>query len=107
MVEPVNPFQNCELDGVEALPWRPPMDDFGFLTLVDALGEGVVIAVVEAADRGLDARFRQALGVANRHVLAAVVAMMNQVATMQRSPLMKRLFQRFEHKAHNAPRTPF
>jgi hypothetical protein len=69
MVEPVHPFQGRELDGVEVLPRPTPMDDLGLVEPVDGLGERVVIAVADAADRGLDARFRQPLGVANGDVL--------------------------------------
>jgi hypothetical protein len=29
------------------------MDDFGFVEAVDDLGEGVVVAVADAADRGI------------------------------------------------------
>ena len=29
-VEPVDPFEGGELDGLEAPPWAAPMDDFGF-----------------------------------------------------------------------------
>ena len=55
--------------------------------------------VDNAADRGLDARFGQPFGVANGHVLAATIAVMDQAGPMQRPPLVQRLFQRIEHKA--------
>jgi len=32
------------------------MDDLGFVEAVDRLGEGIVEAVADAADRGFDAR---------------------------------------------------
>ena len=35
MIEPVDPFQCCELDGLEGTPGSPPVDHFG---LVDPEG---------------------------------------------------------------------
>ena len=69
MVEPVHPFQGRELHGVEAFPWSAAVNDLGFVEPVAGLGERVVITVADTADRGLDACFRQPLGVANGDVL--------------------------------------
>ena len=65
IVEPVDPGQRRELDGFETPPGSAPMDEFGLVEAVDRLCEGVVVGVSDAADGGLDASFRQALGVAN------------------------------------------
>jgi hypothetical protein len=66
------PDQGRELDGLEAPPRSPPIDDLG---LVEAcFGEGIVIRVVaNAADGGLDARLRQMLGVADADVLRSAI----------------------------------
>ena len=69
IVEPVDPFERGELDLFEAAPWPAPPDHFGFVESVDGLGEGVVVAVADAADRRLDAGVLQALRVFNRHIL--------------------------------------
>lgn len=69
VVEPVDPGQRRELDGVEGSPGPPPMDDLGLVWAVGRLGEGVVEAVALAADRRLDAGFRQALVIADAYVL--------------------------------------
>ena len=45
------------------------MDDLGLVEAVDRLGESVVVAVADAANRRLDARLRQPLGVLDRDVL--------------------------------------
>ena len=45
------------------------MDHLGFVEAVDGFGEGVVVRVADTADRGLEARFGKALGVADRDVL--------------------------------------
>ena len=65
IVEPVHPFERGDLDGLEAPPWPALMDYLGLVETVDRFGESIVVAVADAADRGFDARFRQALGVAN------------------------------------------
>jgi hypothetical protein len=59
VVEPVDPFQRRVFDGLEAAPWAAAVDDLGLEEPVDRLGQGVVIAVADAADGGLDARFGQ------------------------------------------------
>ena len=69
MVEPVDPFEGREFNGFEGSPWSTPMDHLGLVEAVDRLGESVVVAVADAADRGLDAGFGQALGVADADVL--------------------------------------
>ena len=61
VVEPVHPFQGCELDGLERAPRPAPMNDLGFVQTVDGLGESIVVAVSDAADGWLDACLRQAL----------------------------------------------
>ena len=57
VVEPVHPFQLCELDGFKGSPWSAPVDHLGLVKPVDGLGQGIVIAVADAADRRLDASF--------------------------------------------------
>ena len=65
IVEPVDPGQRRELDGLEAPPWPTSMDYLGLVETVDRFGESIVVAVADAADRGFDTGFRQALSVAN------------------------------------------
>ena len=55
VVEPVDPFERGELDRLEVAPRPAPPDHFGFVESVDGLGEGVVVAVADAADGRLDA----------------------------------------------------
>ena len=74
MVEPVDPFQGRELDGFERSPRSAPVDLLGLVEAVDALGQGVVVAVADAADRRLDACLGEALGIADRDVLGAAIA---------------------------------
>src|SRR3954447_6633482 len=56
VVEPVDPFESGKLDGFEAAPGAAPMDHLGFVEAVDGFGEGIVVAVTDAANRRLDAR---------------------------------------------------
>ena len=69
VVEPVDPCERCHFDGLEGLPWRPPVDQLGFVEAVDCFGERVAVAVSDAADRWLDAGLSQALGVFDRDIL--------------------------------------
>lgn len=60
-VEPVGPSEGCQLDGLEGAPWAAPLDQFGLEETDHALGERIIIGVADAADRGLDACFGEAL----------------------------------------------
>src|ERR1700677_4393808 len=91
VVEPVDPFQRRELDGLEAAPWSAPMDHLGLVETVDGFGESVVIGISDAADRRLDASFSQAFGVFDRDVLAPPIAMMHEPAAMDRSSIVQGL----------------
>ena len=67
VVEPVDPVERCELDGFECAPRSSPVDDLGLVEADHGLGEGVVIAVADAADGGLQAGLEQPLGVFDRY----------------------------------------
>ena len=69
VVEPIHPVEGGELNLLQRAPGSPAPDDLGLVEAVDRLGQGVVVAVADAADRGLDARIGEALGVADRDVL--------------------------------------
>ena len=63
VVEPVDPFERRELDGLQRFPWSAPMDDLGLVKAVDSFGERVVIAVADTADGWFNASLNQAFGV--------------------------------------------
>ena len=73
MVEPIDPGERGKFDRLEAAPWTAAMDHLGLVESVDGLGEGVVIAVADASDRGFEASLGQPLGVADADVLRASV----------------------------------
>ena len=75
------------------------MDNLGFVKTFDRLGQSIVVAVADAAYRRLDTGFGQALGVFDRDVLGASIAVMHVPTAMARPPVMKRLFQRIEYEA--------
>ena len=52
--------------------------DFGLVQTIDGLGHGIVIRISDAADGGVNICLRQTLCIANRQILATVVAVMNQ-----------------------------
>jgi len=99
IIEPVHPLQRRELDSLERPPWPAPVDDLGLVETIDGFGESIVIAVAHAAYRRFDARFRQALGVFDRDVLAAPVAVMHEPAAMHGLSVMQGLFQRIQNEA--------
>ena len=55
MVEPVDPFEGGELDGLERAPGPLPADHLGLEEPDHGLGEGVVVAIANAADGRRDA----------------------------------------------------
>jgi hypothetical protein len=59
----VHPFEGGALDALEAAPRAAAADDLCLEQADDALGQRIVVAVADAADRRFDARFRQTLGV--------------------------------------------
>src|SRR5208283_2425012 len=62
-------------------------------------GEGVVVAVADAADGRLDAGLGEALGVFDRDVLHAAVAVMDEGAAAKGTALAQSLLERVEHEA--------
>jgi hypothetical protein len=99
VIEAVYPFQGCKLDGFDWPPWSVPMDDLGLVEAVDRFGESIVVAVADAADGGLDAGLRQALGVLDRDVLGCRGRCDAQAAAMDGPPIMESLLQHIKHKA--------
>jgi hypothetical protein len=69
VVEPVDPLERRELDFLDVAPRAIRADQLGLVEAVDRLGERVVVRVADAADRSLDPRIIEALGVANAEVL--------------------------------------
>ena len=50
VIEPVDPFEGGELHGFDVSPRASSMDHFGLVETVDALCQGVVLTVPDAAD---------------------------------------------------------
>ena len=72
------------------------MDDLGLEQTDHGLGQGIVIAVSDAGDGGLDAGVSQAFSVLDRHVLAAAIRVVNQPIITGWTSFMQRLFQDVE-----------
>jgi hypothetical protein len=75
------------------------MDDLGFVEAVNGLGESIVVAVADAADRGLDARRGKPLGIFDRDVLHTAIAVVDEAAAADGPGLVQGLLQRVQHKA--------
>ena len=93
IVEPVHPLEGCELDGLEVAPRASSMDDFSFVETVDRFGESVVVRIADAADGRFDSGFGEPLGVFDRNILGAAIAMMDEAAGVGRPSVMERLFE--------------
>ena len=52
VVEPIDPFEGFPLDPVDGASWCSPADDLGFVKPVDGLGQGSVIGITDASNRG-------------------------------------------------------
>ena len=78
MVEPVHPFQGCQFHRFPGFPRCQTMDQFRLVQPVHGLGQGVVIAVSLAPDRGFYAGFGETLTVADRNVLSAPVTVVDE-----------------------------
>ena len=67
VVEPVDPIEGGQLDGLESAPGTGMSDDLGLVQADDGLGHRVVVAVTDAADGARDAGLGEALGVPDEH----------------------------------------
>jgi len=68
-VVPRVPLQRGELDVVDSFPRPAPVNHLRLIEPDDGLCERIVIRIARAADRRLDLRFREALGVPDRQIL--------------------------------------
>ena len=73
MVEPVDPFQRGKFNRLEAAPWPTQVNNFGFVKPVDSLGEGVVVAIADTANR----RFNPKLPLSVRCILSTNIGFPN------------------------------
>ena len=103
LVEPVDPFERGELHRLEGPPGAAPVYHLGLVEAVDGLREGVVKAVADAADRGLNASLGQPFGVADQDVLHSSVAVVHE-PTLDRPSLVQGLLQGIQYKAGVAVR---
>jgi len=81
VVVPVDPFQGFPLDLAHGLPGAEEVDHLGFEQADDALCQGIVVGIANAADRGINPSISQPLGILDRQVLAAPVTVMDQLVS--------------------------
>ena len=93
IVKPFHPVEGRELDGLEVAPRASSMDDLSLVEAVDRFGEGVVVRVADAADGRLDPGFGEPIGVIDRNLLGAAIAMMNEAAAAGGPSVMERLLE--------------
>ena len=98
VVKSVDPFKRGILDGLGAAPRPAPMDHLGLEQAADGLGKGIVIAVSDTADGGLDACLGKAFGVADRDILHAALRVLDETAPLNRPALAGGLFKGIQHE---------
>jgi len=74
------------------------VDDLGLVKAVDRLGQSVVVAVADAADRRFDPGLGKPLGVADRAILAATISVMDKATATRRPACMECLLQRIQNE---------
>ena len=74
------------------------MDDLGFVEAIDRLGQRVVVRVADAAYGRFDPGFSETLGVLDRNILAAPIAMVDEATSIGGPSVMKRLLQGIQDK---------
>jgi hypothetical protein len=67
--KPIDPFERFLLESCHGFSWTKPVDDLSFVEAVYRFGQGVIVRVTNAANRGLDPREGQPLGIANGQIL--------------------------------------
>lgn len=82
MVKPGHPFERGQFHGGLGFPGRPAVNQFRFIQTVDGLGQRVIVSTSGVADRGVDAGFTEALGIANGHALSATVVFIIMVLVL-------------------------
>ena len=98
LIEPILTLQSSEFHGLEALQRRAAVNELGCVKPLDGLGECIVTARAETANRRFNPGFRPSFRISNRDILAAPVAVMDQAAAMQGPPVMQSLLQRIKHE---------
>ena len=82
LVKPMHPIESLPLQRLDGLPGAFLANQLRFVKPIDRLGQSIVVAVSGAAHRGLNSRLQEPLTVADRNVLRAPVAVMNQSALL-------------------------
>ena len=90
LVEPIHPLERRKLHGFIMPPRTTATDELGLIQPDDRLGQGILVRIAAAADRGINARFGEPLSVANRKVLHPP-AVMNKRRPLIEGPVIERL----------------
>lgn len=105
VVEPIHPAQCRHFHCGYTWPGALAPNNFGLVETVDRLGQGVVIRIAHAADRGDEIGFCKALCVVHGEILNAPVAVMDQAIIRAGPASMDSLLQGIEDKAGRRRRT--
>lgn len=106
VVEPIYPLQCRVFDRIGASPRSPSMNDLRLEQPDDRLCEGIVVGVTGGAHRSLDGALTESLAVADRQVLPAAIAVMDESfgLTARMHGLLERIeYQVRLHRSAHAP----
>ena len=106
VLEPIDPFEGGELDRFEVTPGAALTDHLGLVQADDGVSQGIVVEIPDAAHRRFDPGLSQTLAIANRQVLAATVAVMNQIALVTQLVVIERLITRVQSELDSETRQP-
>lgn len=76
VVEPVDPFECGAFDSLKVAPRPAPVDYLSLVEAVNRLGQSLIVAVTNTADRRFDPNFCEALGAPYELVLRTAIAVM-------------------------------
>src|ERR1700738_4090790 len=86
VIEPVDPFQRCVSEALKCSPWATVVNDFGLEEADDGFRQRVVVGIAHTSHRWLRTRLGQALGVPDRQILAAAIAVMHHTLDARARP---------------------
>jgi hypothetical protein len=96
VIEPIDPLERGELDGLEVTPRSFGSDHFGLEEADDGFSERIIVRVATAAHRRLDPGIGQTFRIPHRDVLRAAIAVMEQIAGVRVTAVVDRLVQGIE-----------
>lgn len=109
MAPPMHPVHGRAFDSGNRGPGRSGVHQFGLVEPIDRLSHRIVVTVSDTTHAGFHSGLGQVIGVANPDVLAASIAVVNQVVQRPVLGRAQGVFQRFQNQrfgTHCGPGRP-